>query len=433
MSEVVLRFAPSPTGFLHVGGARTALFNYLFARHNKGKFILRIEDTDLERSEDRFLDDILESLKWLGINWDGDLIHQSQRFDIYREYADKLLKDGLAYEEKTERGVALRYKSSVGSVKFNDILRGEIEFKEGFSDIVLMKSDGSPTYNFACVIDDATLGLTHIVRGEDHISNTPKQILLYQLLGFKVPEFIHLPLILGEDRARLSKRHGAVSVTAYREEGFLPETLFNFLSLLGWSPGDNREILSQKELINLFSFDRINKSNAVFDVGKLKWMNKKYLKQVKENDYKDALIKYIEKEGLLDKYNNMDKDKQEILFKLLKPRSSTYSEYAKQLRYILSRDYMIDEDLIKKYDLNGDRAKDIFKKIAKGFKDLAHFSSKEIEELIRTIASDFQLEAKEIIHPLRAILTGKEISPPLFELIEILGCEEALARIESFL
>ncbi|MDP8253100.1 MAG: glutamate--tRNA ligase [Candidatus Kaelpia aquatica] len=433
MSEIVLRFAPSPTGYLHVGGARTALFNFLFARHNKGKFILRIEDTDLERSEDSFLDDILESLKWLGIDWDGEVIHQSQRFDIYRNYADKLLRDGLAYEEKTERGLALRYKSNADSVKFNDLLRGEIEFKEGFSDIVLMKSDGSPTYNFACVVDDATLGMTHIVRGEDHISNTPKQVLLYQLLGFKVPEFIHLPLILGEDRTRLSKRHGAVSVTAYREEGFLPQALFNFLALLGWSPGDNREILSKKELINLFSFDRINKSNAAFDVGKLKWMNKKYLKQVKDSDYRDTLIKFIQKENLLDQYNSIDEPKREMLFKLLKPRSSTYAEYAQQLRYILSRGYVIDEASIEKYDLKSDKSKEIFKDMALGLKSLDEFSFKEIEEVIRATASKFKLEAKEVIHPLRVILTGNEISPPLFELMEILGREEVLARIENFL
>ncbi|MDP8215941.1 MAG: glutamate--tRNA ligase [Candidatus Kaelpia imicola] len=433
MSKVVLRFAPSPTGFLHVGGARTALFNFLFARHNKGKFILRVEDTDLERSEDSFLDDILESLKWLGIDWDGEVIHQSRRFDIYRSYADKLLKDGLAYEEKTDRGTALRYKSNIDSVKFNDLLRGEIEFKEGFSDIVLMKSDGSPTYNFACVIDDATLGMTHIVRGEDHISNTPKQVLLYQLLGFKVPEFIHLPLILGEDRTRLSKRHGAVSVAAYREEGFLPQALLNFLALLGWSPGDNREILSKKELINLFSFERINKSNALFDVGKLKWMNKKYLKQVKDSDYHDALIKFIQRENLLNEYNSMDETKREMLFKLLKPRSSTYTEYAKQLRYILSRDYIVEESSIEKHNLRDDKSKEVFKDIAIGLKSIAEFSSKEIERVIRAAADKFKLEAKEVIHPLRVILTGNEISPPLFELMEILGYEEVFARIDNFL
>jgi glutamyl-tRNA synthetase len=433
MSEVISRFAPSPTGFLHLGGARTALFNYLFTRRNKGKFILRIEDTDLERSQESFLDDILESLKWLGIDWDGDVIHQSRRFDIYREYAEKLLKDGSVYEEKSEKGTALRYKSKEESVKFDDILRGEIEFKEGFNDIVLMKSDGSPTYSFACVIDDATLGITHIVRGEGHISNTPKQVLLYKLLGFKVPQFIHLPLILGEDRTRLSKRHGAVSVTAYREEGFLPQALFNFLALLGWSPGDNREILSQRELINLFSFDRINKSNAVFDLEKLKWMNKKYLKQVKDGDYQDALVKHIEKEGLLKEYQNMDKDKREMLFKLLKPRSATYSEYAQQLRYILSREYEIEEGLVEKYGLKSDKSKSILKGIVKSMKSSEEFRSKEIEDLIRNTAKELKLEAKDLIHHLRAVLTGREVSPPLFELIEILGREEVLARIEIFL
>ncbi|MDD5614011.1 MAG: glutamate--tRNA ligase family protein, partial [Candidatus Omnitrophica bacterium] len=357
MPDVKVRFAPSPTGFLHVGGARTALFNFLFARRNKGKFILRIEDTDIQRSERFFLDDILGSLKWLGIDWDGEVIHQSQRFDIYRDYAQKLLQKKSIYEEKTDKGIALRYKTDKSQVKFKDSLRGEIEFKEGFEDTVIIKSDGTPTYNFACVVDDATLGITHIIRGEDHISNTPKQVLLYELLEFKVPEFIHLPLILGEDRTRLSKRHGAVSVTAYREEGFLPEALFNFLALLGWSPGDNREILSKKELINIFSLERINLSNAVFDVGKLKWMNKKYLKQVKDNLYRESLLPFIEKKGFLDKYKFLSKDKEDKLFKLLKPRSSTYQEYADNLGYILGRVYAIAPELVHKYRLDAEDVK----------------------------------------------------------------------------
>ncbi len=433
MSEIRVRFAPSPTGYLHVGGARTALFNYLFAKHNRGKLILRIEDTDIERSEKNFEDEILESLNWLGIEWDEGPVFQSQRFDIYREYAKKLLDAGNAYEEKTDKGVAIRYKTDLNSIKFNDLIRGEIEFKEGFEDTVILKSDGSPTYNFACVIDDATLGITHIIRGEDHISNTPKQVLLYRVLGLKEPLFAHLPLILGSDRTRLSKRHGAVAVTAYKNDGFLPEALFNFLALLGWSPGDNREILSKKELINIFSLQRINKANAVFDVGKLKWMNKKYLKQVKDDSYKTSLIPFIEKKGLLDKYKALPLDKEAMLFKLLKPRSAIYQEYADQLGYILGRDYIISAELIEKYNFNNQDVKARIKLTHDRLKELSTFSHSEIEALIRSVADDLKIEPKEIIHPLRVVLTGSEISPPLFELIEILGYEETLARIKNFL
>ena len=329
-----VRFAPSPTGYLHVGGARTALFNYLFARHHNGKMVLRVEDTDRERSSEEFLDDILNSLSWLGIEWDEGPVFQSQRQKIYTEFAEKLLKAGRAYEEKTEKGVGIRFKSDVDRVKFQDLIRGEIEFAQDFSDIVIMKSDGTPTYNFACVIDDALLGITHIVRGEDHISNTPKQILLYQALGFDIPEFAHLPLILGQDRSRLSKRHGAVSVSEYRRQGFLPQALFNFLALLGWSPGDNREILSKKELIKLFSLDRVNKSNAVFDIEKLKWMNKKYLKQVRDEEFKHQVVNYIMNPELKQKFLQLSEDTKEKIFKLLRPRISVYSEFEDFLTYI---------------------------------------------------------------------------------------------------
>ncbi|MDP8234429.1 MAG: glutamate--tRNA ligase [Candidatus Saelkia tenebricola] len=432
MNEVSVRFAPSPTGFLHVGGARTALFNYLFARHNKGKFVLRIEDTDQERSEKEFLDEILTSLKWIGIDWDEGPIYQSERFGIYQEQAQKLLSTGLAYEEKTERGVAIRYKPKTESIKFNDLIRGEIEFKEGFEDIVIMKSDGTPTYNFACVIDDAQGGITHIIRGEDHISNTPKQIVLYKALKFNVPCFAHLPLILGEDRSRLSKRHGAVALSAYKDEGYLPQALFNFLALLGWSPGDNREILTKKELMNLFTLDRINKSNAVFDVEKLKWMNKRYLKNTSDADFKKEVSVFIEREGYLNDYQALEDDKRDDLFRLLKPRAHTFKEYAQNLNYIFSSDYPKDAEAVKKH-LSEEKNNEMFSALKERFKKIEDFSKEKIEQEIRALAVEINAEAKELIHPLRVLLTGREVSPPLFELMEILGRDEVLVRIESFL
>ena len=427
-----VRFAPSPTGYLHVGGARTALFNYLFARHHNGKMVLRIEDTDRERSSEEFLDDILTSLSWLGIEWDEGPVFQSQRQKIYTEFAEKLLKAGRAYEEKTEKGVGIRFKSDVDKVKFQDLIRGEIEFAQDFSDIVIMKSDGTPTYNFACVIDDALLGITHIIRGEDHISNTPKQILLYQALGFDIPEFAHLPLILGQDRSRLSKRHGAVSVSEYRRQGFLPQALFNFLALLGWSPGDNREILSKKELIKLFDLDRVNKSNAVFDIEKLKWMNKKYLKQVRDGEFKHQVVNYIMNPELKQKFLQLSEDTKEKIFKLLRPRISVYSEFEDFLTYILKNDYEFEREAVEKF-LKTDKIKEILQEVKSRFQKLSEFSAEETEKVIRSLAEEKGIPAKDIIHPLRVVLTGRAISPPLFELMDIIGKANVIKRLDNFL
>ena len=427
-----VRFAPSPTGYLHVGGARTALFNYLFARHHNGKMVLRIEDTDRERSSEEFLDDILTSLSWLGIEWDEGPVFQSQRQKIYTEFAEKLLKAGRAYEEKTEKGVGIRFKSDVDRVKFQDLIRGEIEFAQDFSDIVIMKSDGTPTYNFACVIDDALLGITHIIRGEDHISNTPKQILLYQALGFDIPEFAHLPLILGQDRSRLSKRHGAVSVSEYRRQGFLPQALFNFLALLGWSPGDNREILSKKELIKLFDLDRVNKSNAVFDIEKLKWMNKKYLKQVRDEEFKHQVVNYIMNPELKQKFLQLSENTKEKIFKLLRPRISVYSEFEDFLTYILKNDYEFEREAVEKF-LKTDKIKEILQEVKSRFQKLSEFSAEETEKVIRSLAEEKGIPAKDIIHPLRVVLTGRAISPPLFELMDIIGKENVIKRLDNFL
>ena len=427
-----VRFAPSPTGYLHVGGARTALFNYLFARHHNGKMVLRVEDTDRERSSEEFLDDILNSLSWLGIEWDEGPVFQSQRQEIYTEFAEKLLKAGRAYEEKTEKGVGIRFKSDVDRVKFQDLIRGEIEFVQDFSDIVIMKSDGTPTYNFACVIDDALLGITHIIRGEDHISNTPKQILLYQALGFDIPEFAHLPLILGQDRSRLSKRHGAVSVSEYRRQGFLPQALFNFLALLGWSPGDNREILSKKELIKLFDLDRVNKSNAVFDIEKLKWMNKKYLKQVRDEEFKHQVVNYIMNPELKQKFLQLSENTKEKIFKLLRPRISVYSEFEDFLTYILKNDYEFEREAVEKF-LKTDKIKEILQEVKSRFQKLSEFSTEETEKVIRSLAEEKEIPAKDIIHPLRVVLTGRAISPPLFELMDIIGKANVIKRLDNFL
>ena len=276
---VRVRFAPSPTGFLHVGSARTALFNWLFARHEGGQFLLRIEDTDLARSKKEFLDEILDSLRWLGLNWDGETVFQSQRAEqgIYRTIADNLLAEGKAYLD----GKATLLKITPGEiVAFEDVIHGQIRVNTlEIKDQVLIKSDGMPTYSFACVVDDSALGITHVIRGDDHISNTPKQILIHRALNLTPPAYVHIPLILGEDRSRLSKRHGATNLNDYRKMGVLPVGMVNYLALLGWSPGGDREVLPLEEIVKEFTLDRIGKTGAMFDLKKLLWMNSQYLQK----------------------------------------------------------------------------------------------------------------------------------------------------------
>ncbi|MEK7153985.1 MAG: glutamate--tRNA ligase, partial [Patescibacteria group bacterium] len=315
--EIRVRMAPSPTGYLHIGIARTALFNYLFAKHNNGKFVLRIEDTDLERSEKKFEDDILTGLKWLGLSWD-EFYKQSDRIPIYSKYIQKLLDNGRAFwcyhtekeleqekieqsekkelqrhvckykGEKTETGDIKRGiirlvvdENSARKINFEDIIRGKVEFEERLlGDFSIAKNTETPLYNFAVVVDDYEMDITHVIRGEDHIANTPKQILLQEALGFERPQYAHLPLILGEDRSKLSKRHGAVSLNEYRKQGYLPEAIFNFLALLGFTPPEGKEILSREELVEIFDLVKIHKSGAIFDTRKLDWLNGEYLKKL---------------------------------------------------------------------------------------------------------------------------------------------------------
>ncbi|MFH1791378.1 MAG: glutamate--tRNA ligase family protein [Candidatus Omnitrophota bacterium] len=273
--KVRVRFAPSPTGYLHLGSARTALFNWLYARRTGGVMVLRIEDTDRERSKKEFLDEIIEDMKWMGLDWDEGPFFQSERADLYRRAADELLKKGLAYRE----GNAIIFKVEKGRViRIDDLVHGAIEFNtDEIKDQVLIKSDGLPAYNFACVVDDNDMGITHIVRGDDHISNTPKQVLFYGALGYARPAFAHMPLMMGVDGAKLSKRHGGVAVFEYREEGFLPEALANYLLLLGWSPKDGSELISLGEAARGFDISDINDTQVRFDIQKLKWLNGEYI------------------------------------------------------------------------------------------------------------------------------------------------------------
>ncbi|OHB96797.1 MAG: glutamate--tRNA ligase, partial [Planctomycetes bacterium RIFCSPLOWO2_12_38_17] len=299
-SNVRVRFAPSPTGYLHIGGARTALFNWLFARHNKGVFILRVEDTDQQRSTEESTKAIFDSMKWLGLDWDEGPYYQSQRLSIYKQYAERLVEHGKAfYDTDAEGRKAIRFRMQDEITEFNDLIHGAITFDAALiEDFVILKADGFPTYNFACVVDDADMGITHIIRGDDHISNTPKQIALYKAFGFKMPEFAHIPMILGEDGSRLSKRHGATSVTEYRDKGYLSHALVNFLSLLGWSPGNDQEIISITEMIEKFTLKRVNKTSAQFNNTKLDWMNGQYIKNTPVEELTPEVKAFFEKSGI---------------------------------------------------------------------------------------------------------------------------------------
>ncbi|PIQ90297.1 MAG: glutamate--tRNA ligase [Candidatus Omnitrophica bacterium CG11_big_fil_rev_8_21_14_0_20_41_12] len=424
---VRVRFAPSPTGNLHIGGGRTALFNWLFAQSQKGKFILRIEDTDKERSKKEFVDEILYSLKWLGFNWD-ELYYQSERFDRYRMHADKLLKSGLAYIEKSPEGKeAIIYKVPAQKIIVNDLIRGQIEFDSSLiKDQVLIKSDGTPTYNFACVVDDAEMNITHIIRGDDHISNTPKQALIYEALGFPLPLFAHLPLIMGVDGGRLSKRTGATAISDYRKMGYLSEALLNYLLLLSWAPGDNRELISIKEAVGLFDIKNVNKTAVTFDLKKLDWMNNQYLKTADPEKLADELIPLLEAKNYINK-DNFDRRYLLELVKLFQARLPRLNDFLDWADFFFLEEPVMDEAAVKKH-LALDLSKEL-KLFADRLDKLSDFSVVNIEGAFRDLVAELGIEAKKLIHPVRVALTGKTIGPGLFELIFCLGKEKSIRRL----
>jgi len=424
---VRVRFAPSPTGFLHIGGGRTALFNWLYARSKQGKFVLRIEDTDKLRSKQEYVDEILCSLKWLGFDWD-EVYYQSQRFDLYREYAEKLLQQGKAYIEKNPEGKeAIIFKVPQQKIKVNDLIRGSIEFDSSIlKDQVLIKSDGTATYNFACVVDDATMNITHIIRGDDHISNTPKQVLLYDALGFKLPEFAHLPLIMGMEGGRLSKRTGATAISDYRKMGYLGEALVNYLLLLSWSPGDNREVIEIKEAIKLFDIKNVNRTAATFDLKKLDWMNNQYLKKEDPLKLTEEIIPLLAEKKYIDK-DNFDKDYLVSVVHLFQGRLTTINDFPDWADFFFLPEVKMDPQAEEKH-----LARDLSKEFAlfiEKLKALEKFDLVSIEETFRGMVKDLGIEAKVLIHPLRVALTGKTIGPGLFEVIYYLGLERVKGRL----
>lgn len=424
IQPMIVRFAPSPTGFLHLGSARTALFNWLAARSSGGRFLLRVEDTDKVRSEQRFLDEILEDLRWLGLDWDGEPIHQSRRFDVYREKAEKLTAAGLAYKE----GEAILFRIIPGrKIAYDDLIHGRIEVDtENIKDQVLIKSDGSPAYNFCCVVDDAELGITHILRGDDHISNTPKQILFYEALGVPAPRFGHMPLILGPDGSKLSKRHGGVSVTEYKDEGFLPEALANYLILLGWTPPDGREILALDEAAKIFSVDRMNDVQARFDLQKLKWMNGEYIMRLETPAFVPLLRAQLRRDGLA--YLAETDGRAEEIAGLYKIRIKTLREIGPMIDFFYRDDFPVDEEGRKKH-LAAPEQKALLTELASRIEALPEFSGAALEELYRSLAEAKGVKAAVLIHPTRMAVSGKTKGAGLFEIMSVLGREKVLDRL----
>lgn len=466
--KVRVRIAPSPTGFLHVGTARAALYNWLFARKNIGKFILRIEDTDIARSSKEMTTSIIDGLSWLGLDWDEGPIFQSERLEIYRRYADKLLSEGKAYYcycspeelaerrekarlEKTDwkydrrclglseeikrrydeekRPRALRFFVPEGETSFDDIIHGLIKKdNEEIEDFVIMKSDGTPTYNFAVVVDDYEMEITHTIRGEDHIPNTPKQILLYKALNLTPPKFAHLPLILGEDRSKLSKRHGAVSVTQYRDNGFLPEALFNFLALLGWSPGGDREIMSKEEIIENFTLRRISKKGAVFDLEKLEWMNGVYINNLSNEELVNRLIPFLLEKGWIDK-ETINKKKEYLLrfVAVLKSRMRKLTDFIVYGSYFFEEVSVYEEKGVKKH-FKGDTP-DHLEALLRVLEKTEALSKEYLETIFRDLAEELGIKPAQLIHPVRLAVTGMTVGPGLFDILVILDKNIIINRL----
>ena len=422
--SVRVRFAPSPTGKLHVGSARTALFNWFFAKHERGTFILRIEDTDQKRSNPEFLNDIYASLEFLGIKADEGPVFQSQRSTFYQEHVQRLVRDGKAVPQ--DGAIVLPVPPQ--SVTFADVLHGEITVDTTlFESLVLMKSDGTPTYNFACVVDDALMKITHVIRGDDHIANTPKQIVLYRALGYPLPIFVHIPLIVGADRARLSKRFGATSVDEYRHVGYLAEAFINYLALLGWAPGGNRELVSPQEIFELFDITRVRKTAAQFDQRKLDWLNSQYLKRLPVPTLAELLAERLIAKGWLSQ--GYDRAWLERITALLQDRMRVLEDVEEEHGFFFVDPPSYHEESVAQF-LRGDGVAKRLLELRDRLSHLSGFETSKIEEITRAMVAEQQLQSKDLIHPVRVAVTGRAVSPPLFETMSILGKAKVLNRLE---
>ena len=473
-----LRFAPSPTGYLHVGGARTALFNWLHVRQTGGTFILRIEDTDAERSSLEMVQGILDGLRWLGLDWDeGPEVggpygpyFQSQRLDRYRALAHDLLARGRAYrcfcspddikarrdraeaesggwkydrlcaalpsaeiQARVDAGAphAIRFLVPEGITAFEDTVHGRIEFANaGIEDFVILRSDGYPTYHLSVVADDVDMEVSHVVRGDDHISNTPKHVLIFEALARPVPAFAHVPLILGTDKRRLSKRHGATSVMEYERQGFLPEALFNFLALLGWSPGNDREIFDKGDLIESFSLGGISGGNAVFNPEKLEWFNQQHIQRLPADEIARRIEPLMRERGVWrDGFGASERPWLLSLVELLKPRAKRLHDFADETPYLFSNAIAFDEAAVAKH-LTAD-TQQMLGALAERLSSIDPFERTALEAATRAFAAELGVKVGAAIHPARVALTGRAVSPGLFEIMELLGRDRTLERLRS--
>ena len=457
VSKVRCRFAPSPTGLLHIGGARTALFNWLFARHEGGEFVLRIEDTDVERSRDEYTQAILAGLKWLGLDWDQEPIYQSQRLDLYRQEATRLMDEGKAYycsclpaeldemreralkegrkpkydgrcrsrlEHPADRPRVVRFKSEQeGETAVEDLIQGHVVFQnQELDDLVIIRGDGTPTYNFAAVIDDNDLGMTHIIRGGDHLNNTPRQIQLYEALGYALPRFAHHPLILGQDKSKLSKRHGATSLISYRDLGYLPEAMMNFLVRIGWSHGD-QEVFTKEEMIKLFAIEDVGKAPGVWDADKLLWFNGQYLRQRPVAELAELALPFFKEKG----YEVALDDRFRRIVELHQPRVTTLAELPEKTAYIFDDQVVFEEKACKKF-LKPENAA-VLEKVMEKLGALAGFEEKALEQAFTGLAEEMGVKLGKVAQPVRVAVTGRAESPGLFELLPLLGKPKTLERI----
>ncbi len=460
---VRVRFAPSPTGYLHIGGARTALFNWLFARHQGGTFILRIEDTDRTRSTDDYIEAIIEGMKWLDLDWDEGPFRQTDRFDIYRSYVERLVKEGKAYncyctpeelEQRRQealaqgrppkydgrcrglkepvpgRSPAVRFRMpQEGQTVVNDMIKGSVTFENNqLDDLIIMRSDGTPTYNFVVVVDDVDMKITHVIRGDDHLNNTPKQLHIYKALGYEIPQFGHLPMILGSDKARLSKRHGATSVMAYKEMGYLPEALMNYLVRLGWSYGD-QEIFTREELVKYFSFESVGKSSAVFNPEKLIWLNSQYIMNTAPEKLAGLVMPFLVQEKILSEGQTLDMQWLSKAIVTLRERAKTLVELAHSLRYYISEDVEYNEKAKAKF-LN-EKSLPYLVELKDALALIPDFSSQEIEKVFKAITEKHGVKLGNVAQPVRVAITGGTESPGIFEVLEIVGKEKTLKRLEK--
>ncbi len=484
-TEVRVRIAPSPTGAAHIGTARTALFNYLFAKKNNGKFILRIEDTDKERSEEKWTDEVLAQLKWLGIEWnEGPDIggkygpyKQTERLNIYKKYLEKLFKEDKVYhcfcteeelenkrKEQMSRGVAIKYdgkcahlskeiiqknlaekKSSVirfrvenKKVKFNDLIRGDVEFDAGLlGDVVVAKDLDSPLYHFAVVVDDFEMKISHVIRGEEHLSNTPRQILLQEALGFNQPIYAHLPLMLNMDKSKMSKRQGDVAISDYHNNGYLPEALINFMVLLGWNPGTEAEVFSLEQLVKEFSIEKVQKAGAVFNVERLDFLNGLYIREKNIRDLTNLCKPYLETAGLLKK-GSMAEDKLQKIVEVSKTRMKKLSEIVELADFFFKDELVFDKNLLQWKQIGDEASKESLMLSKKLLSENKNWELKILEEELFPASIKFNLEKGYpeknkgyLLWPLRVALSGKDSSPSPFEIADILGKEETIRRIDN--